>query len=50
MKNELDKIESKLDEYGVPQEVAIGKDSTSDRIEWLIRRIKNLEKERKKEK
>jgi hypothetical protein len=41
---EIASIEMRLKGYGkVPEDVWIGDNSTDDKVEWLIRRVKNLE-------
>lgn len=38
--DQLKRIENLLNENHIPKDVFIGKDSTADRVEWLIRRNK----------
>lgn len=42
--DELERIETEMDEARVPREVCIGTESTADRVTWLIRRLRLVER------
>ena len=39
---ELERIDFFLNLFGVPKEVFIGTNSTADRVEWTMKRLKSL--------